>query len=112
MKNRVQSFLYKWVAASAPTKVLYGSITQELTDMFRKKNGEYNSKKKSAEKATVDEIAEEPVPAPAVTFHDGPVPVVPSLAQFTIEELWAEIKRRGGVIEDNRLALHTVTYFD
>lgn len=105
MKNRVHSFLYKWAVASAPTKVLYGSITQELTDMLRKKNREYNSKKKSAEKVAVDEIAEETVPAPAV-------PLVPSLGQFTIQELWAEIKRRGAVIEDNRLALHTVTYFE
>ena len=112
MKNRVHSFLYKWAVASAPTNVLYGSITQELTDMLRKKNREYNSKKKSAEKATVDEIAEEPIPAPAVAFHNGPVPLVPSLAQFTIQELWDEIKRRGVVIEDNRLALHTVTYFE
>lgn len=113
MKNRVHSFLYKWVAASAPTKVLYGSITQELSDMARKMNEKYNAKKKSAEKASVDVIAEETVPAPAVeTFHDGPVLVVPSLDPFSAQELWDELKRRGFFIEGERLCIVKKAYLD
>ena len=113
MKNRVHAFLYKWVAASAPTKVLYGSLTQELSDMARKMNEKYNAKKKSAEKASVDVIAEEPVPAPAVvTFHDGPVPVVPSLDPFSAQELWDELKRRGFFIEGERLCIVKKAYLD
>lgn len=111
MKNRVHAFLYKWAVANAPTNVLYGSITQELSDMTRKKNEEYKAKKKSAEKAGVDVNAEVTVPAPAVeTFHDGPVQVVPSLDPFSAQELWEELKRRGCFIKDGRLAC--VAYID
>lgn len=113
MKNRVHAFLYKWVAASAPTKVLYGSITQELSDKVRKMNEKYNAKKKSAEKASVDVIAEETVPAPAVeTFHDGPVQVAPSLDPFSAQELWDELKRRGYSADENGLFIVKKTYLD
>ena len=113
MRNRVHAFLYKWVAASAPTKVLYGSIAQEISDAYRANNKKYPSKKKSAEKASVDVIAEDPVPAPAVeTFHDGPVLVAPSLDPFSAQELWDELKRRGFFIEGERLCIVKKAYLD
>ena len=34
----------------------------------------------------------------------------PSIQQYTIQELWDEIKRKGGYIKDNRLAV--TTYID
>lgn len=106
-------YRYKWVAASAPTKVLYGSIAQEISDFYKAKNKKYPSKKKSAEKASVDVIAEEPIPAPAVeTFHDGLVQVVPSLDPFSAQELWDELKRRGFFIEGERLCIVKKAYLD
>ena len=106
-------YRYKWVVASAPTKVLYGSIAQEISDFYKAKNAKYPPKKKSAEKATVDVIAEEPIPAPdTVTFHDGPVQVVPSLDPFSAQELWDELKRRGYFIEGERLCIVNKSYLD
>ena len=106
-------YRYKWVVASAPTKVLYGSITQEISDFYKAKNAKYPPKKKSAEKATVDVIAEEPIPAPAVvTVHDGPVPAVQSLDPFSAQELWDELKRRGFFIEGERLCIVKKAYLD
>ena len=36
----------------------------------------------------------------------------PSLAQYAIEELWAEIKRRGGHIEGGQIAVTVTTYLN
>jgi hypothetical protein len=110
-------YRYKWVAASAPTKVLYGSIAQEISDFYKAKNKKYPSKKKSAKKASVDAIAEEPIENNLSQFEterekqDAVVDIEKHyLAPFTIQELWDEIKRRGGRIEGGRLAV--TTYFD
>jgi len=123
-------FRYRWSASSAPTKVLYGSIAQELRDKWKKKAQDVKEKKEEAKNVAPVEVHEpvvkqEPKPVPEedakaldelreklnqepVKIQDVPVfteflgnPLEP----FSIEELWAEIKRRGCVIDNNRLVL-------
>ena len=62
---------------------------------------------------SVDVIAEEPIPAPdMVTFHDGPVSVVPSLDPFSDQELWDELKRRGYSADGNGLFIVKKSYLE
>ena len=114
MKNKVHAFLYKWAVASAPTKVLYGSITQELTDMIRKKNEKYNAKKKDAEwKDIVKEIpCGEPAQEPVNTIVLTPAPTVSIFDPFSDQELWYELKRHGYFIEGERLCIVNKSYLD
>lgn len=116
-----RKFRYKWVANSKPTNVLYGSITQELRDRQRKLNQHYkNVKKKAAMEETASNDA--PVAEPVVErTKEVEVPVVNDLLGnvmsnpleiYGIDELWAEIKRRGCTIEDNHLVLVKKVVFD
>ena len=106
---------YQWVAAMAPTKVLYGSVTQELADRNREEKKKYYEKHKARTSVSRADnvVEEEPVPAPAVeTFHDGPVQVAPSLDPFSAQELWDELKRRGYSADENGLFIVKKTYLD
>ena len=106
---------YQWVTAMAPTKVLYGSVTQELADRKREARKKYYEKHKSTTSVSrADNVVdEEPVPALAVdTFHDGPVQVVPSLDPFSAQELWDELKRRGYSADGNGLFIVKKTYLE
>ena len=98
-----KEFKYKWVATMGPTKVLVGSITAELAD----KNKSYvdKSKNKSKKETTMDKIENEREKQEAGVVVDNP-----TIAQYTIQELWDEIKRRGGHIEGGQLAV--TTYFN
>lgn len=114
---------YQWVAAMAPTKVLYGSVTQELADRNREEKKRYYGKLKAktsapnsdndAEEAVqkaVDEDPSEKVQAEEVETiasadHGGSGYYNDTLSSYTIEELWREIKRRGGRIEGGQLAV-------
>lgn len=118
---------YKWAAAMAPTKVLYGSVTQELADRNREEKKRYYGKLKAktsaqnsdndAEEAVqkaVDEAPGEKVQAEGVeTFEpedQGGREHIDPLDAYTIEELWRAIKRRGGYIDGGQLAF--TTYLD
>ena len=118
---------YQWVAAMAPTKVLYGSVTQELADRNREEKKRYYGKLKAktsapnsdndAEEAVqkaVDEDHSEKVQAEEVeTFEpegQSGREYIDPLDAYTIEELWRAIKRRGGRIEGGQLAI--TTYLD
>jgi len=121
---------YKWAVASKPTKVLYGSITQELRDRQKQWNKTFAEKKRGAKNvqspAVTDELVGHEPESQANSLdnvdiiHEGPLtpvidqPVINNLALekkpnpleiFGIDELWAEIKRRGCFIEDNQLVL-------
>lgn len=109
-KGKKHSFLYKWVAGSAPTKVLYGSVTQELGDNLRKMNKRYNAKKavkKDPVVETVQSVADEAGSEfPLVSAECDCIP----LDKYSVLALWEELKRRGCFIKDGRLAC--VTYID
>lgn len=88
---------YTWVAEMAPTKVLYQSVAAEIRDYQREKNKKYQATKAASRSAElVEEKAVEPVQMEA--------PKVNILECFADQELWDELKARGYVIEDNRLA--------
>ena len=141
-----RKFRYKWVATMAPTKVLYGSIAQELRALQSAYNKVYHEKRqkqscpveehKPEVKPDVKPIPEEDVKAleelkktleePAI-IHEGPLTPIgfrvnapkvslttetPKLEIYGIDELWAEIKRRGCFIEDNKLVLVKKIVFD
>ena len=116
-EGRGCEYKYKWLAPMAPTKVLYGSIVEEIRGIDRAK---YTAGKKSEKKeapvaapANVDERHDEPAPevveevvaAPA-NAKEQPAPAktfVTDLQGFSSQELWDELKDRGFVIENDRL---------
>ena len=131
-------YRYRWSASSAPTKVLYGSVAQELRDKWKKKAQDVKEKKEAAKKArpveehepvvkqepkqipeeeikALDELREKIEPRacdiPIINNLGGAVPMNP-LEIYGIDELWAEIKRRGCFIEDNQLVLVKKIVFD
>lgn len=117
MKNKVHAFLYKWIATSAPTKVLYGSITQELTDISRKKNERYIAKKSAVKNeivadviddAPVQEEVQEPAQDTAVVQEAVDVDV----NIFSDQALWDELKRRGYSADERGLFIVKKTYLN
>ena len=111
---------YQWVAAMAPTKVLYGSVTQELADRNREARKKYYEKHKATTSVSrADKVVEVAV-RESVEDHEEDSVVVPAdpghgyesspLESYSIVELWQEIKRRGGRIEGGQLAI--TTYLD
>jgi len=103
--GRGNGWRYKWAATMAPTKVLYGSIAQELYDEDRAFYMRKSDKKKR-EKATVEITPlEEEKPV-------TPITVIQAIDAFTDQELWDELKSRGYSIEDNRLVVTRKVYLD
>ena len=111
---------YQWVAAMAPTKVLYGSVTQELADRNREEKKRWYDKNRAKRSVSMaDGVVEEAV-RESVEDHEEDSVVVPAdpghgyesspLESYSIVELWQEIKRRGGRIEGGQLAI--TTYLD
>lgn len=106
--------IYKWIATMAPTKVFYGSITQELRDRMREKNKKYKAKVEKSEKP-VEPAKDEPV----VTMDEDRIEkeagmVINNLTEATkrnpleiygIDELVAELRRRECTIENNKIVL-------
>ena len=87
-----------------PTRVLIGGITDELTGKNREYCKTYYRNKTKKEKE-MKQIETEREKQDAGVVLDNP-----SIQQYTIQELWDEIKRKGGYIKDNRLAV--TTYID
>lgn len=81
--------IYKWIANMPPTKVLYGSVTDEI------KHQQSVSKKKATQKNDV-----------VVCQNDNSDS---SLERFTSQELWDELKRRGATIKDGKIVIVVVT---
>ena len=117
-------FKYRWVATSAPTKVLYGSITQELRDKQRAYASLHYAKKKAlldtvgyAEDAPSVAVGTEPVKITEgidieqPIFHEGlkhdtgSVPTFNPLSIYGIDELVSELRLRGCTIENNKIVL-------
>lgn len=87
--------IYKWEATIPPSKVLYGSVTEEL--MADQKNRRIRC---SAQKKERDVKTETPTPEnPTYT------PINLSMDCFTDQELWDELKRRGGTIKDGKMMI-------
>ena len=118
MLGRGKGCRYKWIATMGPTKVLYGSIAQELYDEERKYKDTFKKKGKPTKNdgdiaELADSIAKEetkfkkaPVVTSIVTKTDAP------LLQFSAQELWDELKSRGYFIQENRLAIVKTAYLD
>lgn len=102
---------YKWnPVAMKPTKVFIASVAEELMELRRSENRKSFDKRQAKKLENNTEM--EQINIEREKQEAGVVVDNPTIEKYTIEELWAEIKRRGVIIEDNRLALHTVTYFD
>lgn len=108
-KNRsgfgAKEYRYKWVAPMPPTKVLYGSIVDEIRDQDRGYKDRHKNKQK--QDTVMNQIEKEREEQEAVVVVDKP-----SLTQYTIQELWDEIKRRGGHIEGGQIAVTVTTYLN
>ena len=107
IENRTfpKTYTYKWAVASAPTKVLYGSIAQEIRDYYKRKNELASARRNSMEKPKKAEPKIEPETASEPIVETPVVTPTNPLAPFSIQDLWDEIKRRGGTIDNNRLVI-------
>ena len=100
---------YKWnPIAMKPTKVFFASVAEELMELRRSENRKSFEKKQAKKLENNTEM--EQINIEREKQEAGVVVDNPSIRQYTIAELWAEIKRQGGYIQDNRLAV--TTYFD
>ena len=83
--------IYKWVANMPPSKVLYGSVSDELkSEQSKRKRRVAPPKSNANDKESI---------APAFT------PVNLSMDCFSEQELWDELKRRGATIKDGKLMI-------
>ena len=88
-------FEYKWVASSAPTKVLYGNIVNDM----REYNNSYNER---ARKRKIDVETIDAIEHPVMESIQEKANVNP-LEPFMDSELLDELKRRGWVIGNGEL---------
>ena len=94
---------YKWnPIAMKPTKVFIADVAKEYVEDKHILNK--NSKAKQKNNKDMETIETEQKEDAGVVIDN------PSIQQYTIDELWNEIKRQGGYIKDNRLAV--TTFFD
>lgn len=98
---------YEWVAPSAPTKTFYTSVATAIRKETRERDRRYRAKKKARV-----EVEKPSNPIPLVVSHEEPTPPIlkveiasNGLKEATIEELWAELKSRGVMIENNQLVV-------
>lgn len=97
---------FKWnPVAMKPTKLFIASVAEKLAEERRAWNKNHRERTKAKNNPDMNQIETEREKQEAGVVLD-----TPSLAQYTIQELWDEIKRRGGDIKNNRLAI--VSYID
>jgi hypothetical protein len=96
--KRGHACAYKWVATMAPTKTLYGSITDQLRD--EKKN---RKKPKKSTSPAVNVVGMETITLPDYHLELSAIPD---------QELWDELKRRGYFIVNNQLAISRLEYLN
>lgn len=115
--GHVNNPTYKWFNPNmSPTKTLYQSIAAEMVARERKSvMNSYKRKKKREEEekraAAIEKEKQEAKiaePEPKAVEEPQPNP----LAEYTIQQLWDELKSRGVCIEDGKLAIKTVQFFD
>lgn len=100
---------YKWnPVAMKPTKLFIASVADELSEAKRKENRK-TYEKRHAEKSKPNTEMEQ-FNIEREKQDAGVVLDQPSISQYNIQELWDEIRRKGGYIKDNQLAL--TIYFD
>ena len=114
---------YRWAATMAPTKVLYGSIAQELYDEDKAYKETYNNKRRSERKIEKAPVQEAPVNpsdpslveiAQSIGTTDsqgqdaGSIDDV--LSRYSIEDIWGYMKRHGCYIRDGVLTYTRTTY--
>lgn len=113
MMGKTHSFKYAWVASSAPTKVLYGSIAQELSDFFKSYNARYNAKKSPAVKETTEPVQEE---VQEVVQDEVAVPVQEvtnvNVKVLSDQEIWDVLKSRGYSVDEKGLYIVKKTYLN
>ena len=116
---------YKWSATMAPTKVLYGSIAQELADEDRAYRDSY--KKKAAKKRETPAVQPEEEKLPDNPSDPSLVEIAQSiwttdsqgqdagsiddvLSRYSMEEIWGYMKRHGCFIRDGVLTYTRTAY--
>lgn len=92
-------YAYTWVATMAPTRTLYENITNDVR--AAQKVSKRNSNAHAAKSLK-----------PVVGLDLPDTPTQKGLDAYSTQQLWDELKRRGCVIDDNRLAIISKTYFD
>jgi len=94
----LHEFKYKWIAAMAPTNVLYGSISDEIRTEDRRYQETFNKRAKSTKPslAKAGDMLEIPIP---------PVPVIPEVKDPVdeVREMWEKMKQMGVSIQNNQL---------
>jgi len=107
--NKIKQHTYKWNPnAMEPTENFYLSIAQEIA------NKEYSYKEWRRDKKDVTEespVKESPVvkasPKPIIKTEAKAYVVKSKIVDFTAQELWNELKRRGYCIEGDKLVCRT-----
>ena len=82
-------FHYVWAANCAPTDTFYKNVAKSISDHQK----EIDAKRRAEKPVVVEKIVEK------------------SLSDYSIQELWDELKSRGVQIEDNKLVVIKKTYF-
>ena len=128
--------------AMAPTKTLYNNIVNDIKEAKKEKRRRYKQRKHEAEKcrdsSTTRQAVEIPpelldfdfssLPAPATDIAPPGLlsvdePLLPNdeeeastigfiLTHLSDKQLWDELKRRGYIIEDNRLVIIKKAYLE
>ena len=88
---------YMWVADLSPTRTLYDNIVADYREAKRAENQNIRARTGGIKEAPVKPVVPGPVQEQAAPENP--------LATFSFQELWNEIKRRGGTIENNNLVL-------
>lgn len=97
-----RSATYKWnPIAMKPTNLFIATIAEEIVEQRRKKWNNWNKKKDNQQ--IINEMNNNDNEKKDACM----VVETPSIEKYTIEELWYEIKRKGGYIKDNKLAYTT-----
>ena len=105
--NKYKKHTYKWnPSAQEPTEHFYKSVAQEIANI----DSEYAIRKKAESVGLKPVKREEPKPSakPAPKKEENAEPLWVSWQDDTTDQaLWNELKRRGYIIEDNKLVKKT-----
>lgn len=97
--GRGKGWKYRWEATMAPTKVLYGSIAQQLYDEDRIHKANSRKRAVASSRSVPEQVVPQVIATPAPELKPGV-----DLSVISDQVLWEELKRRGYTIDGNRLA--------
>lgn len=96
--GRGKGWKYRWDATMAPTKVLYGSIAQQLYDEDRIHKANSRKRAVASSRSFPEQVVPQVIAAPDPVLKPGV-----DLSVISDQDLWSALKGRGYHIENNRL---------